>query len=78
MSYKLPSEADEWGVGFNGDFLFEIQPDGTYDGDSIYMYLELQDGGCHDAYVTDNPEEEAKKVYRIATEFTAPLERYEP
>lgn len=79
MSYKLPSEADEWvdeylnklnesdqyshagegwGVGFNGDFLFEIQPDGTYDGEPVYMYLELQDGGCHDAYVTDDPDGE--------------------
>lgn len=47
-----------WGVGFNGDFLFEIQPDGEYDGDPVYFYLELQDGACHDAYVTDDPESE--------------------
>ncbi|MXR52568.1 sterol carrier protein [Halovenus sp. WSH3] len=79
MTYKLPSEAEEWvaeyerklnesdqyshagegwGVGFNGDFLFEIQPDGSYDGEPVYMYLELQDGACLDAYVTEGPESE--------------------
>lgn len=79
MTYKLPSQADEWvqeyrkklnesdqysqvgegwGVGFNGDFLFEIQPDGVYDGEPVYMYLELQDGACLDAYVTDDPDTE--------------------
>jgi putative sterol carrier protein len=47
-----------WGVGFNGDFIFEIQPDDTYDGDPVYLYLELKDGACLDAYVTDDPDGE--------------------
>jgi len=53
------SEAGQgWGSGFNGDFLFEIRPDGVYDGESVYFYLELEDGTCHDAYVTEDPESE--------------------
>lgn len=53
------SEAGEgWGIGFNGDFIFEIQPDDVYDGDPVYLYLELEDGTCHDAYVTEDPDGE--------------------
>lgn len=47
-----------WGVGFNGDFLFEIQPNGAYDGEPVYFYLELKDGACLDAYVTEDPDRE--------------------
>ena len=47
-----------WGIGFNGDFIFEIQPDDTYDGEPVSLYLELKDGACLDAYVTDDPDSE--------------------
>lgn len=47
-----------WGVGFNGDFLFEIQPDDLYDGEPVNLFVGLEDGTCTDAYVTDDPEGE--------------------
>jgi putative sterol carrier protein len=47
-----------WGVGFNGDFLFHIQPDSSYSGDPVYLYIVVEDGSCHDAYVTDDPDGE--------------------
>ena len=44
------TEAGEgWGVDFNGSFLFDIQPDGTYDGEPLQFYIELEDGTCHEA-----------------------------
>ena len=51
------AEAGEgWGIGFNGDFLFEIRPDDVYDGESVYLFVALQDGECTDACRTDDPE----------------------
>jgi len=47
-----------WGEGFNGDFIFEIQPDDTYDGEPVYLYLKLKNGACLDAYVAEDPESE--------------------
>jgi putative sterol carrier protein len=53
------TEAGEgWGVGFNGAFIFEIQPDSTYDGDSINLFIDVEDGSCHEAYQTDDPDGE--------------------
>lgn len=53
------SEAGEgWGVGFNGDFIFHIQPDDSYDGEPVYLYIAVEDGGCEAAYVTDDPDSE--------------------
>ncbi|MDZ7730634.1 MAG: SCP2 sterol-binding domain-containing protein [Natrialbaceae archaeon] len=47
-----------WGVGFNGDFLFEIRPDDTYDGDSFYLFLELENGEAGEARLIDDPDSE--------------------
>lgn len=47
-----------WGIGFNGDFLFEIQPDEVFDGDAIYLFVALEDGECTGAYQTTDPEGE--------------------
>jgi len=44
-----------WGVDFDGDFVLEILPDDTYDGDPIYFYLALRDGECLDVDVLDDP-----------------------
>jgi putative sterol carrier protein len=53
------SEAGQgWGLGFNGDFLFHIQPDEMYDDDPVYLYIVVEDGSCHDAYVTEDPDGE--------------------
>lgn len=35
-----------WGDGFDGSFLFHIRPDGEYDGDDVYLYVDLEDGEC--------------------------------
>jgi len=51
--------ADDWGVGFDGDFVLEILPDDTYDGDPLYLYLELRDGECLQTAVLDDPGEVA-------------------
>ncbi|WP_299266624.1 SCP2 sterol-binding domain-containing protein [Halorientalis sp.] len=45
-----------WGVGFNGDFLFHIRPDETYDGADLYFFVGLEDGVCTDAMRTDDPD----------------------
>ena len=47
-----------WGDGFNGAFIFHIKPDDTYDGDDVYLFIDVADGACHDAYVTDDPDSE--------------------
>ena len=53
------TEAGEgWGIGFNGTFLFEIQPDDTYDGESINLFIDVEDGSCNDAYLTEDPDGE--------------------
>jgi putative sterol carrier protein len=46
-----------WGTDFNGSFLFEIQPDGTYDGDPIYLYVDLEDGECTEAREIADPDD---------------------
>jgi len=53
------SEAGEgWGIGFNGDFIFHIRPDDSYDGEPVYLYIAVEDGECHEAYVTEDPDRE--------------------
>jgi putative sterol carrier protein len=53
------SDAGEgWGEGFNGAFIFHIAPDDTYDGDPVYLYIDVADGSCHEAYVTEDPDGE--------------------
>ena len=47
-----------WGVGFNGDFLFQIRPDDLYDGDPVNLFVGLEDGECTEAHITDDPESE--------------------
>ena len=46
-----------WGEGFNGSFLFDIQPDDAYDGDPVYLYVDLEDGECTDARRVAGPGE---------------------
>lgn len=46
----------EWGEDFDGSFLFEIRPDDAYEGDPVYMYLNLVDGSCRAAEIVEDPE----------------------
>ncbi len=48
-----------WGVGFDGDFLFTVEPDDAYDGPPSHFFLGLEDGQCTDAYAVDDPANEA-------------------
>lgn len=50
--------ASGWGVEFNGAFLFEIQPDESYDGEPIYFFVDLVDGNCTLARQIDTPTSE--------------------
>lgn len=45
-SQEYAEEGADWGVEFDGSFLFEIRPDDMYDGDPVYHYLDLYDGRC--------------------------------
>ncbi|MUV90752.1 sterol carrier protein [Halapricum sp. CBA1109] len=47
-SEAFAAAAEGWGVEFDGDFVFEIQPDDSYDGEPITLYLALRDGECLD------------------------------
>ncbi|MFQ3319334.1 MAG: putative sterol carrier protein [Natronomonas sp.] len=47
-----------WGVDFDGDFLFAVEPDDAYDGPEVYFFLGLEDGDCTEAYEVDDPDEE--------------------
>ncbi|AFK20716.1 sterol carrier protein (plasmid) [Haloferax mediterranei ATCC 33500] len=57
-SEEYSDTGEGWGVGFNGDFLYEIQPDGTYEGDPIHFFVGLEDGDCTESYVVGDPDKE--------------------
>ena len=46
-----------WGVDFNGNWLFEVTPGGGLE-DTAYVYLEAAAGKCLDARMLDDPSEE--------------------
>jgi putative sterol carrier protein len=46
-----------WGEGFDGSFLFHIRPDAAYDGDDVYLYVDLQDGECLEAYEVESEDD---------------------
>ena len=45
-----------WGVGFNGNFLFEVQPGDGLD-ETAYVYLEAAAGKCSDSHLVKDPSE---------------------
>jgi putative sterol carrier protein len=45
-----------WGVDFNGNFLFEITPGAGLD-TTAYLYLEAKAGKCTDARLVEDPSE---------------------
>lgn len=48
--------AEGWGVGFNGSFLFVVEPDDGYDGEPVYQYVDLEDGTCLEARTVEDPD----------------------
>jgi len=55
---EFAAAASGWGVEFDGDFVFVMQPD-DYDGEAIAFYVELCDGECLQTAVLDNPNDVA-------------------
>ncbi|PSP44794.1 sterol carrier protein [Halobacteriales archaeon QH_10_70_21] len=56
---EADDEADaDWGVGFDGDFLFVVEPDDAYDGEPVSFFLGLEDGDCTAAYEVSDPDDE--------------------
>jgi putative sterol carrier protein len=49
--------ASDWGVDFNGDFIFTIEADDLYDQTEHY-FVGLEAGECTDAYHVENPDDE--------------------
>lgn len=43
-----------WGVDFNGNWLFEVTPGGGLE-NTIYVYMEAAAGKCSDARMLDDP-----------------------
>ncbi|MFQ3318558.1 MAG: putative sterol carrier protein [Natronomonas sp.] len=49
-------KASDWGVSFNGNFIFEVLNDGGLDEDR-YFFVGLEAGDCTGAFEVDDPEE---------------------
>ncbi|MDH4207801.1 MAG: SCP2 sterol-binding domain-containing protein [Anaerolineae bacterium] len=47
-------KGSNWGVGFNGNWLFEVTPGGGLE-HTVYIYLDISAGECHDARMVDDP-----------------------
>lgn len=45
-----------WGVDFNGNWIFEIQPGGGLE-ETTYVYVEAKAGECKDSRLINNPSE---------------------
>ncbi len=46
----------DWGVEFDGSFLFEIRPNDADEEEPVYMYLDLVDGSCRETEIVEDPE----------------------
>jgi putative sterol carrier protein len=55
-SEVIENAGKEWGVGFNGNWLFEITPGGGLD-KTTYLYLEAKAGKCTDSRLINDPSE---------------------
>jgi putative sterol carrier protein len=55
-----------WGVGFNGNFVFELKPGGGLE-KTAYVYLEAAAGKCTDACLLDDPSTKEPGFYCIGS-----------
>jgi hypothetical protein len=46
-----------WGVDFNGNWLFIVTPGGGLD-EAVYVFLEAATGKCTDARILDDPDDQ--------------------
>ena len=54
---RVAETGKNWGVDFNGNWLFMIAPDGGLE-ETAYVYLEAAAGKCSDARMLADPSEE--------------------
>lgn len=52
----IAKSGKNWGVGFNGDWLFQVTPGSGLE-DTAYVYLVAAEGKCSDARILDDPSE---------------------
>lgn len=55
-SEKCAEKGKNWGVDFNGNWVFEITPHGGLD-KTTYVYFETKAGKCTDARIISDPSE---------------------
>jgi putative sterol carrier protein len=53
---RVADTGKNWGVDFNGNWLFEVTPGGGL-AETAYVYLEAAAGKCSDARLLDDPSE---------------------
>lgn len=71
-SEVIEESGKEWGIDFNGNWLFEVTPGGGLD-KTTYLYLESKEGKCTDSRLIEDPSE-------VDTGFfcTGPYESFKP
>lgn len=53
---RVADTGKKWGVGFNGNWLFEVTPGGGLE-KTVYLYMEAAEGKCSDARMIADPSE---------------------
>ena len=56
QSERCVEKGKNWGVGFNGNVIFELKPGGGLT-KTTYVYLEAQNGRCTSARLVNDPSE---------------------
>ncbi len=46
----------DWGVGFNGAFVFTVEEDELLD-ETLYYFVDLEGGKCKDSHQIDSPDD---------------------
>ena len=52
----IEKTGQNWGVDFNGNWVFEVQPGDGLD-ETVYVYLEAAEGKCSDSRILNDPSE---------------------
>ncbi len=65
-SKAIEEAGKQWGVDFNGNWLFEVTPGGGLD-KTIYLYLEANAGKCSDSRLIDDPSEVDAGFYCVGS-----------
>jgi len=55
-SKECAERGKNWGVDFNGSFIFELQPSGGLE-KTVYVYMDGKGGKCLDCRIINDPSE---------------------